>query len=86
MDLAQFTEDLTYSRTYLQPGLFRLDLASTCSVIGHHLVNKNQDEITKLDRHIEHGGIYGGSGWMSVADFLDCSLVKVDLGFEALLN
>jgi hypothetical protein len=84
-DLAQFKEDLKYNITDLQPGLFRLDFASTCSVLGRNIVNKNQDGIKKLDRDIDHGGTDGGS-WMSVADFLDGSLVKVDLCFEALLN
>jgi hypothetical protein len=83
MDLAQFVEYLAHNRTGLQPGLFRLDLPSTCSVLGRHLVNKNQDGIAKLDRNIEHDG---GDGWMSVADFLDGSLLKHDLCFEALLN
>jgi hypothetical protein len=51
-------------------------------VLGRHLVNKNQDGITKLDKNIEHGGSYV----RSVAEFLDSSLVKNDLSFEALLN
>jgi hypothetical protein len=70
-DLAQFTADLMQNRTDLQPGLFRLGLPSTCSVIGRHLVNKNQDGIAKLDINIEQDGSDGGGGWMSVADFFD---------------
>jgi hypothetical protein len=85
IDLAQFTEDLTHNRTYLQPGIFRLDLPSVYSVLGHHLVNNNQDGIAKLDRNIDHDGGNGG-GWMSVADLLDGALVEIDLSFEALLN
>jgi hypothetical protein len=80
-DLAQFTENLTHNRTYLQPGLFGLDLPSTCSVLGRHLINKNKDGIAKLDRNIEHGGGDGGGGWMSVADLLNGALVKNDLSF-----
>jgi hypothetical protein len=77
MDLAQFTEDLMHNRTDLQSGLFRFDLSSTCSVLGSHLVNKNQDGIAKFDINIEHGGSDGIIGWRSVADFLDGSLVKM---------
>jgi hypothetical protein len=40
-----------------------------------------QDGIAKLDINIEHNGGDGGSGWMSVADFLDGALVKNDLSF-----
>jgi hypothetical protein len=84
-DLTQFTEDLTHNRTYLQPGLFRLDLPLMYSVLGRHLINKNQNGITKLDRNIEHGGGNDG-GWMSVSDLLNGALVKVDLSFQPLLN
>jgi hypothetical protein len=85
-DLAQFMEYLMHNRTPLQPGLFRLDLPSTCSVIGSHLINKNQDGITKLDRNIEHSGGDGSGGRITVADLLNGALVKVDFSFQPLLK
>jgi hypothetical protein len=61
-DLVQFPKELSDYRTFLQPGLVRFDLTATGSMLRSHLVNQNQDCVTKLDRNIKHNCCDDGGG------------------------
>jgi hypothetical protein len=85
-NLVIFSEDLPDYVKYWQPRLIRLDSTKMCSVFGSHIVNKNQDGVTKFHRFIKHHSHDGSGGRVRVTDLFNCALILVDLGFEAMLN